>query len=82
MQVRLTKPEVERYIDAQVKAGRFDSPEAVVEAGVARLMSDAVVALDAETLNSIDAADDQVKRGEFQDWKQASAELRGTFLGR
>ncbi|MDB5353840.1 MAG: putative addiction module antidote protein family [Phycisphaerales bacterium] len=32
------KPELQKFIDDQVKAGRYDSPEEVVEAGIATLV--------------------------------------------
>lgn len=31
------KPEFQKFIDDQIRAGRYDSPEAVVEAGLATL---------------------------------------------
>ena len=34
------KPELEKFVDEQVKAGRFDTPEAVVAAALTRLMQD------------------------------------------
>jgi Arc/MetJ-type ribon-helix-helix transcriptional regulator len=81
MQVRLSKPELERFIDEQVKAGHFPSADAVIEAGVARLMSDSSTdSVDDTTLDAIDAAEDQVERGEFREWKGAAAELRTKFL--
>src|SRR5438128_8748420 len=39
MQISL-KPELRRFIEQQVKAGRFSTLEEVLEAGVARLMLD------------------------------------------
>lgn len=33
-------PELKKYVEEQVRAGRFASPQEVVEAGLARLMLD------------------------------------------
>ncbi len=38
MQISLTNPEPENYLDAHVKNGRFASPADVVETAIARLM--------------------------------------------
>ena len=34
------KPELEKFVEEQVKAGRFDTAEAVVSAALTRLMQD------------------------------------------
>jgi len=34
------KPEFEKFVEEQVKTGRFDTPEAVVAAALTRLMQD------------------------------------------
>lgn len=44
MQVTL-KPYTQKFIEEQVKAGRFASPDEAIEAGVARLMCDAGASL-------------------------------------
>ena len=40
MDITLTKPELERFVDEQVRAGHFSSPADIVEASLARLMLD------------------------------------------
>ncbi|MDB5322966.1 MAG: Bacterial antitoxin of ParD toxin-antitoxin type system [Phycisphaerales bacterium] len=75
------KPELERFIDEQVKAGRFASPAEVLEAGLARLMLDPPDELDEEDLAAIDESEAQIARGEELDWKEVSAQLRRKYLG-
>jgi putative addiction module CopG family antidote len=76
------KPELQRFIDDQVKTGRFASPTEVLEAGLARLMLDPIDdTLDDEDLAAIDESEQQIARGEDLDWKDVSAQLRKKFLG-
>lgn len=80
MQLKL-KPAIQRFIDEQVKAGGFADAEAVLEAGVARLMLDPPPDdLDAEDLAAIAESDEQIRRGEVLDWKEVSAQLRKEYL--
>ncbi|MGB7158076.1 MAG: type II toxin-antitoxin system ParD family antitoxin [Tepidisphaeraceae bacterium] len=80
MQVSL-KPAIQRFIDEQVKAGRFANAEDVLEAGVARLMLDpAPDELDADDLATIAESEVQIRRGEALDWKDVSAQLRKEYL--
>jgi Arc/MetJ-type ribon-helix-helix transcriptional regulator len=67
-------PEYERFIDEQVKAGRFSSPTEAMEAGIARLMLDA----EPDVLDDQDVADiqhslEQIRRGEVIDAKTVRA---------
>lgn len=49
------KPALQNFVDEQVRAGHFDSPQQVVEAAIARLMLDpADEELDAATLAAIE----------------------------
>jgi Arc/MetJ-type ribon-helix-helix transcriptional regulator len=81
MQVQLRRPELEKFIDDQVRAGHFPSPEAAVEAAVEHMMlgqsnSDE---LDDDTAAAINRADEQIARGEGIDFKQFAAEMRKKF---
>ena len=76
------KPELERFIEDQVNAGRFSSPTEVLEAGLARLMVEpARDELDSEDLAAIDESEAQIARGEDMDWKDVSTRLRREYLG-
>ena len=76
-------PELKKYVDEQVKAGRFASPKEVVEAGLARLMLDPVPdELDVDDVAAIDESEAQIARGEDLDWAQVSAALRKKYLGK
>jgi Arc/MetJ-type ribon-helix-helix transcriptional regulator len=70
-------PEYERFIDEQVKAGRFSSPAEAMEAGIARLMLDA----EPDVLDDQDVADiqhslEQLRRGEVIDAQTVHAGIR------
>ncbi|HYO10606.1 MAG TPA: hypothetical protein VER17_16685 [Tepidisphaeraceae bacterium] len=77
--VQFSKPELEQFLDEQVRAGRFPSRDAAVEAAVQRMMLEESE-LDEELLDPIDRAEEQIARGEGPDWKEASAKLRREFL--
>jgi Arc/MetJ-type ribon-helix-helix transcriptional regulator len=83
MNIQLTKPELKRFIDEQVKAGHFSSPAEVVEAGLARLMLDPQPGEpDDETMAAIEEAEAQYERGEGRPWEQVREELRAKYLKR
>lgn len=76
------KPETKRFVDEQVKAGHFSSPEEVLEAGVARLMLDPDPReLDEQTMAAIDRAEAQFDRGEGIPVDEAFERLRQKHLG-
>jgi len=74
---------LKRFVEDQVRAGKFASPEEVVEAGLARLMLDpAPDELDEDDRAAIAESEAQIARGEDLDWSQVSAELRKKYLGK
>ena len=74
-------PELMKYVEEQVRAGRFASAQEVLEAGLARLMLDPVPdALDNEDLAGIVESEAQIERGEDLEWAQVSAALRQKYL--
>ena len=76
------RPEVQRFIDDQVRTGRFSSAAEVLEAGVARLMLDPDPdVLDPDEIADLRESIDQMRRGDVLDWRQHSAELRKKYLG-
>jgi Arc/MetJ-type ribon-helix-helix transcriptional regulator len=82
MNVRL-KPELEKFLDDQVKAGNFPSTADAVEAGVARLMLDTEPdELDQQDLDNIRESLAQMRRGEVVDAKQLHAQLRDRHLNK
>lgn len=81
MQVELDKPELAKFIDDQVKAGHFPTPQAAVEAAVEQMMHDRVNDdLDDETAEAINRAEAQIDRGEGVDFKEFAAEMRKKFV--
>ena len=78
MNVQL-KPELKKFIDAEVRAGHFKSAEAAVETAVTQMMLDHGV-LDDVTVAAIAEADAQYDRGEFVEWSDVRDELRMKYL--
>lgn len=68
------KPELQTFVEAKIQSGEYATPEAVVEAGIARLMDDDD--LDDETLQVIAEGEAQLERGEGIPLKEAFARLR------
>lgn len=75
------QPELQKFVEDQVKSGRFPSTAAVVEAGIARLMLDPDPDdLDAADLAAIEESEQQIARGEDVDWAETAAMLRKQYL--
>jgi hypothetical protein len=81
MHVELTKPELRKFIDDQVRAGHFPTPQAAIETAVAQMMLDHGE-LDNETLAAIARADNEYERGEFVEWRNVRDELRRKYTGK
>ena len=81
MQVDLNKAKLQKFIDDEVQAGHFPSPQAVVETAVEQMMLDHGI-LDEETIAAIAKADAEYERGEFVEWADVRDELRRRFLGK
>jgi Arc/MetJ-type ribon-helix-helix transcriptional regulator len=82
MQISLSKPDVIQFLEEQVTQGRFDSPEAVVEAALALLQNRESNGLDPETLATIRTSREQLNRGEGRDIRAALGELRQRYENR
>jgi Arc/MetJ-type ribon-helix-helix transcriptional regulator len=71
------RPSIQKFIDEQVKSGRFATPQDVLEAGVARSMLEPDPdVLDAEDVAAIEESEQQIERGESLAWKYVSPRLR------
>jgi Arc/MetJ-type ribon-helix-helix transcriptional regulator len=77
MNFRLQKPELERFIDEQVKAGIFPSAEAVVEDALLRMMEE--VELSEEDREGIRQSDEQIAKGEVVDYGDFAARIRQKY---
>lgn len=77
MQIQLNKPELQRFIDDEVRAGNYPSPEAAIEAAVEQMMSGRE--LTDEDWRAIDRADDEMDRGEHVEFDQWAAEMRRKY---
>ncbi len=78
MQLSLSKPEFERFIEAKVKCGDFPTPEAVVEDALARMMEEDVALTD-EDMAAIKESDEQIDRGECVDFDTFAAAARKQY---
>ncbi len=80
MLLELKSPELRKFLDEQVRAGHFPSPEAAIEAAVAQLMVDqASVELSDEDLEAIAESDAQFDRGEVIDFDTFAAQMRAKY---
>ena len=78
MDLRLTKPQLQKFIDGKVKAGHFPTPEAVVEDALARMMEEDL-ALTEEDAAAIVEADEQIEHGECVDFDQFARDVRRKY---
>jgi Arc/MetJ-type ribon-helix-helix transcriptional regulator len=76
MQLAL-RPEIQRFIDEQVKSGRFPTPEALVEAAIVEMRN--ADDLDDETIAAINEAEEQADRGEGTDLDVFRAQIAKRF---
>jgi Arc/MetJ-type ribon-helix-helix transcriptional regulator len=85
MNVRL-KPEVAKFIDEQVKAGRYPSAEDAINAVIDRARTEELLLLyDELTDDDVAAIEEglaQADRGEGRPWEEVRAELKAKYLGR
>jgi putative addiction module CopG family antidote len=73
------KPDLARFIEEQVTAGRYDSADAAVNAAVARLKAEEELLsedLDDDDLAAIEEGLAQLDRGEGRPWEEVRAELK------
>jgi putative addiction module CopG family antidote len=76
------RPEVARFIEEQVRTGRFRSPDDAINAAVARLQAEeALLAdeVDDADLAAIREGLEQLDRGEGRPWEEVRAELRAKY---
>jgi Arc/MetJ-type ribon-helix-helix transcriptional regulator len=81
MQIALNKPDLEQFIEDEVKAGHYPSPEAVVEAAIADLRDGAAGQLDEQTIAAINEAEDQADRGEGMELDAFRTHMRRRIHG-
>jgi Arc/MetJ-type ribon-helix-helix transcriptional regulator len=75
------RPDIQRFIDEQVKAGRFPTPEALVEAAVTDMRETDDAELDDATIAAINEAEGQADRGEGVDLDTFRARMNQRFTG-
>jgi Arc/MetJ-type ribon-helix-helix transcriptional regulator len=77
------RPEIQQFIDEQVKAGYFPSPEAVVEAAILEMQVESgdEVQMDAETSAAIKRGRNQLDRGEGIEFASVRAHWKKRLRG-
>ena len=73
--------ETQRMVEEKLGAGGYGTADEVVRAALAALDELEVSALDEETLDGIDRAEEQVARGEVHDWADVRDKVRATLRG-
>ena len=84
MNVRL-KPEVAKFIDEQVKAGRYRTVEDAVNGVIDRARTEELLLNDELTDDDLAAIEEglaQADRGEGRPWEEVREELRAKHTGR
>ena len=76
------RPDTQRLLEERLRQGIYSSPETVVHAALHALNEQESLTLDEQTLDAIDAAEEQIERGECRDWRQVREEVRAKFLGK
>jgi Arc/MetJ-type ribon-helix-helix transcriptional regulator len=75
-------PQVRDYIDAQVKAGRFPTPEAVIESAILEIKDAEEPELDDETVAAIEEGLSQADRGEGMELSEFRAKMERRIASR
>jgi Arc/MetJ-type ribon-helix-helix transcriptional regulator len=73
--------ETQKLLEERLRSGEYRSADEVVQAALEALTEVQAHALDDETLDAIDRAEDQIERGEVHDWKDVRENIRAKFLG-
>ena len=69
-------PKIQRLIKQKVKAGEYESPEAMVQAGIVRLLQDEHEFAPGELEALVKVGLDELNRGEMLDGEKVFAALR------
>ena len=75
------RPDIQRYIDEQIKRGRFATPEAVIEAAIVDMRDGSTIEPDDETVAAINEGESQADRGEGIDFDNFKAGWRKRISG-
>lgn len=79
------KPDLARFIEEQVRTGKFDSPEAAINAAIARVRIEEELLseeMDESDLAAIEEGLTQANRGEVRRWAVVREELRAEHLNK
>ena len=73
------EPDLAKFIEDEVRSGRYDSPDAAVNAAVSRLKAEQELLaeeVDDEDVAAIEEGLAQLDRGETRPWEQVRAEFK------
>lgn len=70
------RPDIQRFIEEQVRTGRFPTPASVVEAAIANMRDSEAMDLDESTIAAINEAEAQADRGEGEDLDAFRARMK------
>jgi Arc/MetJ-type ribon-helix-helix transcriptional regulator len=76
------RPDAQKFIEEQVRAGNFRSVDDALQEAVQRMMIEAELDLDDETAAAINRAEEQIDRGEGIELEQFAAEWRRKLASR
>lgn len=78
----LLRPETEHLLATRLTDGGYANADELVHAALEALSEREANALDDETLDAIDRAEDQLEKGEYVEWEVAREEIRRKFQGK
>jgi putative addiction module CopG family antidote len=70
------KPKTMKFLQEQVKSGRYGSAEEVLQEALDRFMFESNLELDAETVAKLKRSEARIERGEGMSFKKFAAEAR------
>jgi Arc/MetJ-type ribon-helix-helix transcriptional regulator len=82
MNLHVKKPELEKFIVDQVRAGSFPSGDDVAEEAIARMMQEESLTLTADDISAINESEEQIDRGECVDFDALASEMRKKYCAK
>ncbi|HVX84644.1 MAG TPA: hypothetical protein VH253_07495 [Phycisphaerae bacterium] len=74
--------ETQRLLEERLRAGPYRSADELFRAALEALEALEGGALDDATLDALDRAENQIERGEVEEWGTVRAKVLGKFLGK
>lgn len=77
----MLSPETQRLLEQKLKDGSYHSVDEVLRAALLAMDELEQQALDEQTLNAIDQAEDQIERGDVHDWQAVRQRVQAQLTG-